>query len=196
MKIYLLSNNPRMTSMWKFFFMNNPEITVICDEFNKFMRQHEVDCVVSPANSFGLMDGGYDLAITAWFGEYLQRKVQKYILDNLCGEQPVGTSIIVDADMNQMKLIHTPTMRTPAAIKDPLVVYSCMRTCLMTAIENKVESIVIPAFGDGYGLLAEEVVAQMMFKAYQQIMNPPSSIDWDYALEWDPDEIQKYNGGF
>lgn len=36
--------------------------------FTDFMDTYDVECVVSPANSFGLMDGGYDLTITMWFG--------------------------------------------------------------------------------------------------------------------------------
>lgn len=42
-------------------------------------------------------------------------------------------------------------MRIPSVIKDPMVIYHCMRTCLMTAMESGIDSIVIPAFGGGCG---------------------------------------------
>jgi O-acetyl-ADP-ribose deacetylase (regulator of RNase III) len=55
----------------------------------------EFDCLVSPANSFGLMDGGTDAAIVRFFGEELMERVQKRILAEYLGEQPVGTSMLV-----------------------------------------------------------------------------------------------------
>ena len=122
MKIYLLDRNASMVHWWKEFFKDVKEIEIVCDDFTRFMDSHDVECVVSPANSYGLMDGGYDLAITDYFGEELPKKVQQYLIDNLYGEQPVGTSIIVDINEKQ-KLIHTPSMRVPSHIKDPMVVY-------------------------------------------------------------------------
>jgi O-acetyl-ADP-ribose deacetylase (regulator of RNase III) len=47
---------------------------------------------VNPANSFGMMDGGIDAAITAFFGIQLMERVQQRILDDFLGEQSVGTS--------------------------------------------------------------------------------------------------------
>jgi hypothetical protein len=57
------------------------------------------------------MDGGVDAAITLFFGGQLQKKVQKYILENFEGEQPVGTSFIIETDNDKHPyLAHTPTM--------------------------------------------------------------------------------------
>jgi O-acetyl-ADP-ribose deacetylase (regulator of RNase III) len=81
----------------------------------------------------------------------------------------------------KQKLIHTPSMRTPSHIKEPLVVYNCMRTCLMLAKQNNIKSIVIPAFGGACGNLEYSLIAEMMFKAYQQIKNPPKEITWEYT---------------
>ena len=103
------------------------------------------------------------------------------IVDNLYGEQPVGTSIIVDAGRNGQRLIHTPTMRIPSEIKDSCLIYQCMRSTLICAYANNVESIVIPFFGGGCGNLHPNIVAKMMWKAYVQIHNPPQKLDWDYA---------------
>jgi len=186
MKIYLLDRNSNICYWWKFYFKDCNNVEIVCDDFAKFMDSHNVECIVSPANSYGLMDGGYDLAISNYFGDSLPKKVQKYILNNLYGEQPVGTSIIVDINDKQ-KLIHTPSMRVPSPIKDPLVVYNCMRTCLMVALENNIDSIVIPAFGGDCGDVNYSVIAELMYKAYLQIFNPPKEISWNYALDWNPE---------
>ncbi|MBO4534548.1 MAG: macro domain-containing protein [Clostridia bacterium] len=150
------------------------------------MRNYRVDCVVSPANAFGLMDGGYDLAITQWFGKQLQQRVQAYILANYYGEQPVGTSFIIDAGRDGQTLIHTPTMRVPSKILDPAVIYQSMRTTLMVAMEGGVQSIVIPIFGGLTGGIDYKLAAQMMWLGYDQIMRPNTTIDWDVV--WDSDD--------
>ncbi|MEJ1715111.1 phage tail protein, partial [Escherichia coli] len=50
------------------------------------------DCIVSPANSFGMMDGGIDKYIVEKFGSQLMIDVQNVIIKEYVGEQPVGTS--------------------------------------------------------------------------------------------------------
>ena len=181
MIIYLLDKNQQTVDAWKLFFGDEPDVKPVCDDFGHFMDTTEVECVVSPANSYGLMDGGYDLAISRWFGWEIAEKVQEYILEHFRGEQPVGSSIIIDSGVKGIKLIHTPTMRVPSNIKDPMIVYTCMRTCLLTAMENNIQSIVIPAFGGGRRSVPTQIVCKMMYEGYKQIMNPPGKLDWDYA---------------
>lgn len=181
MKIYLLDRNSDMTAAWEKYFSKITNVEIVNADFEDFMDTHSVDCVVSPANAYGLMDGGYDYAISEWFGWNLQKKVQKYILDNLYGEQPVGTSIIIDTGKDGIKLIHTPSMRYPDKIRDPLVVYQCMRTCLITAMTNGIHIIVVPAFGGRCGQLPPNTIAQMMWSAWNQLNNVPKEINWNYA---------------
>ena len=67
--------------------------------------------MVSAANSFGLMDGGVDLAITRFFGEPLMQRIQTRILEEYLGEQPVGTSLIVETGHPAHPFVaHTPTL--------------------------------------------------------------------------------------
>ncbi|MBR1846905.1 MAG: macro domain-containing protein [Bacilli bacterium] len=159
-----------MVSAWGKRFRAHREVKVVEGEFAAFMDSHDVEAIVSPANSFGQMDGGYDLAIIDYFGNGLQKAVQRMIAEELYGEQPVGTSVIVDIPGTAKKLIHTPTMRVPGPIKDPLVLYQCMRTALMAAIKEKARSIVIPAFGACCGKIPPETVAEMMGRGYEQIL--------------------------
>ena len=125
------------------------------------------------------MDGGYDYAITKYFGSGLVEQVQKAVLEQWLGEQPVGTSMSVDYE--DIVLIHAPTMRVPSAIVDPMVVYHAMRSTLIEAMRKGVQTMVIPAFGAGCGSLTFDVVAKMMAEAYFQIANPPKRISWEYA---------------
>ncbi len=171
MKIYLLDNNPVICKTWDLYFNGESDVEIVCDEFKHFMDTTDVECIVSPANSFGKMDGGYDLAISEWFAWKQQSLVKEYISKHYYGEQPVGTSFILDTGIKGKKLIHTPTMRTPGSIKEPLIVYQCMRTTLMLALNNGINSIVIPAFGGLCGGLSPQVICELMWKGYEQVLN-------------------------
>ncbi|WP_051533564.1 macro domain-containing protein [Anaerovibrio sp. RM50] len=196
MKVYLLDQHTKTVDMWKLYFGEYREVVPVCDNFAHFMDNTDIECVVSPANSYGLMDGGYDLAISKYFGWELQKKVQQYILDYYYGEQPVGTSFIIETGLRGIQLIHTPTMIIPSKIKDPLVIYQCMRTSLITALKNGIKSIVIPAFGGGCGYVSTQLLCEMMYEGYKQVMNPPEALDWEYAERWRPERDSERKFGF
>ena len=171
MKIYLIDLNPRIVVAWKKEFSGIENVKVIQGEFAQFLDSHpEIDGIVSPANSFGYMDGGYDEAITAYFGAALEEKVQRYIEEHCYGEQPVGTAIVVDIpDAADKKLVHVPTMRLPSPIADPLVVYQCMRITLIEGLRHGLNALLIPAFGGATGGVKPEIIAKYMKLGYQQI---------------------------
>jgi O-acetyl-ADP-ribose deacetylase (regulator of RNase III) len=92
-KLLLVDPQAELCDAWQAAFQGHPEVEVVNGRFEQVL---EYDCLVSAANSFGLMDGGVDLAITNYFGPSLQRRVQQFILDHYNGEQPVGSSFIVE----------------------------------------------------------------------------------------------------
>ncbi len=170
MKIILLDNKSPMCLAWKKYFKDIPNVKVVNEDI-EYYDLSNIDCLVSPANSYGLMDGGYDLALTRMFGNDLQHAVQNYIIDNLYGEQQVGSSIIVDIPNTNKKLIHTPTMRIPSPIVDSEIIYTSMRSTLMCALNNNIKTIIIPAFGGATGMVPFNTIAREMYKAYIQIFN-------------------------
>ena len=183
MDIYLLDINPEITKAWEKEFASYNNFHIVTDEFKHFMDTHKsIECIVSPANSFGYMNGGYDKAITDYFGVEVEKEVQRFINTHLFGEQPVGTSIMVDIPKTNKKLIHTPTMRLPSSIKDEMIIYQCMRSTLMCAIKGKVKSIVIPAFGGATGKAKPSIIAKYMSAAYKQIVEHIKSNKSVYKL--------------
>ena len=92
-ELILVDPNKTLCEAWQEVFENHSNVTIRNDYFENIKS---FDCMVSAANSFGLMDGGVDLAITRYFGRELQYKVQEIIRTKYYGEQPVGTSIIVE----------------------------------------------------------------------------------------------------
>lgn len=182
MEIYLIERDFNKFKYLQLYFKDE-NVILVNESFEKFIKNTRVQCVVSPANSFGLMDGGYDLALTKWYGKELQERVQKYIIENYYGEQPVGSSFIIETRKDNQYLIHTPTMRTPEKIVDTRVIYQCMRTTLMVAKENDIKSVLIPMFGGLTGCVRPQVVAEMMYLGYRQIMGNHKEISWDIIEE-------------
>ena len=170
MKIYLLDRNEGIVEAWKKEFEGEKNVLAVQGDFARFLHAHpEIDGIVSPANSFGYMDGGYDAAITAYFGEELGEKVRDYIDAHCYGEQALGTAIAVTIPGTEKKLLHVPTMRLPSPIREPLLIYQCMRSTLIKALEEGIRAIVIPAFGGATGMVRAGTLAKYMKAGYAQV---------------------------
>lgn len=173
LKIYIVDNEDYKISIFKTIFKDIKNVECVTSDIGWFYNTHikEIDCLVSPANAFGHMTGGYDAALSDIFGWDYQKKVQQYIIDNFYGEQLVGTSFIIDTPLKEVKLIHTPTMQYPSIIKDDMVVYHSMRATLMCALKNDIKCIVIPIFGGACGRINANIASRRMKEAYLQILN-------------------------
>lgn len=180
MRLYLIDISEDKIKSVKKYFGTEENVNCISINFLSFMERYTVDCVVSPANAFGLMDGGYDKAISEYFGEELQKKVQREILGRWGGHQPLGTALTVSAN-EKIKLIHVPTMCVPSKIKDPFLIYECMRATLYEAKSQGIQAIVIPLFGGLTGQVDAETVAKMMWLGYKHVTHPQTEINWDVA---------------
>ena len=203
-KIYLCDYNPAMCEAWKaalnetIYFHEN--IEVFQGSFHDFMKTHsEVEGIVSPANSYGLMDGGYDAAIAEWFGAETVEAVQAAVIKECFGEQPVGSCLIVPVPTSVacgQFILHTPTMRVPSIIEDPEVVYHCTRSCIMEALKAELNTIVIPAFGGCCGKVNPKMIADYMERAFYSFSNVPNELNWRWAYkmsslgEYNPKEVK------
>ena len=145
--------------------------------------------MVSAANSFGLMDGGVDLAIIRYFGLELMDAVQDRILKDFRGEQPVGTSFVIETGHDRHPyLAHTPTMRVPMAITRTDNVYLAM-WAMMLAVERhnasgegrRIETVACPGLGTATGRMPFDEAARQMSCAYRHFLSPPKAISWPYA---------------
>src|SRR5690606_12862050 len=106
-RITIVATDTYLDELFRFYFHEHAEVSVHLGKFEDL----SAECLASPANSFGLMDGGMDQAITDYFGDQLQQRVQQYIIDEYYGEQPIGTSFIIGTKDERIPyLAHTPTM--------------------------------------------------------------------------------------
>lgn len=193
-KLILVDIEPQLCQAWEKRFADLPNIEIVNGYFEALPQ---FDCMVSPANSFGLMDGGVDAAIIRFYGIQLMRRVQQHIIENYFGEQPVGTSFIVETGSQKYPfLAHTPTMRTPLDIRNTDNVYLAMWAMLRVvhhhnaSADRKIEIVACPGLGTGVGLVPYDQAARQMALAYVNYLNPPQRITWGYASE------RQYRVGF
>jgi O-acetyl-ADP-ribose deacetylase (regulator of RNase III) len=140
------------------------------------------DAVVSPANSFGYMDGGIDLAYRNFFGMEIQHRVRRKIHADHFGELPVGQAVIVETNHAQLPfLIVAPTMRVPDRIGDTVNVYLAFRAALIAVINHnrsgrhRIETLRAPALGTGVGRMPIDRAARQMQAAYASVFGES---DW------------------
>ena len=186
-KLILVDPNPALCIAYRERFADLPGAEVVQ---GKFEQLPEFDCMVSAANSFGLMDGGVDLAIIRFFGAELERRVQQRILDEYRGEQPVGTSLIVETGHSRHPYIaHTPTMRVPLSIARTDHVYLAMWAMLLAVSKHNqsgsrpIRIVACPGLGTATGKVPVRRAAKQMALAYRHFLNPPTYIDWTPAIE-------------
>jgi O-acetyl-ADP-ribose deacetylase (regulator of RNase III) len=137
--------------------------------------QARIDSIVSPANSFGFMDGGIDLAYRNFFGLGIQRVVQSVIQDRYGGELPVGSAFL--APTNHQRITHmivAPTMKTPRNIVGTDNVYQATKAALLCAQEANppLERLGVPGMGTGVGGMDSFDAAGQMLKAFLEVLKP------------------------
>ncbi len=135
LQLILVDPQPALCSALAQQFAGLPNVQIVTGYFEQLP---EFDCMVSAANSFGLMDGGVDAAIIRFFGNALMERVQQRILDDYLGEQPVGTSLIVETGNSRHPYIaHTPTMRAPMEIARTDHMYVAMWAMLLAVRRHR-----------------------------------------------------------
>ena len=151
----------------------------------RFQEITEFDCIISPANSFGLMDGGIDLALRNYFGMRIQYNVRKVIERDYYGEQPVGTSFVVFTENEKHTfLAHTPTMRVPYDISKTENVYTAMFAMLRCVANHnkihkaKIKSVLCPGLVTLTGQVEPNEAARQMYQAYFNFHNPTNDMNW------------------
>ncbi len=135
------------------------------------------DAIVSPANSFGYMDGGLDLKYSQFFGWDLEKRLRKHIEEEFFGEIPVGNATIIDIEHGPFKyLISAPTMRVPMDVSKTTNAYLAFKAILENTISHnrinpskQITSIYCPGLGTGEGKLPVDLFAKQVRYAYEAV---------------------------
>lgn len=138
------------------------------------------DAIVSPANSFGYMDGGLDMLYSQHFGWHVQERLQSLIREHHHGELLVGTAEIVDTDNVTIPfLIAAPTMRVPMILTDTVNPYLAARAVFLLIqhgvfragmlegerVSDAVKTVAFPMLGTGVGRVPPDTCARQVRQA-------------------------------
>jgi O-acetyl-ADP-ribose deacetylase (regulator of RNase III) len=145
----------------------------------------ECDAIVSPANSFGFMDGGIDLPYSRHFGWKTQYRLQDLIRKHHHGELLVGTAEIVETENEKIPfMIAAPTMRVPMILRTGVNPYLAARAALLliahgefrsgtnkgTPVGHLVKSVAFPGLGTGVGGVPPDICARQVSAAIQDVL--------------------------
>ena len=175
-KVYLIDSNRNLCSKWEEVFADYQEVEVLNGDY----FQKEADAIVSPANSFGIMDGGLDLVIRDELGSQVESDTQKIILDKYHGEMPVGSAEIIKTNSSRYKhMVCAPTMRIPEKVAYTLNAYQAFRAVLIAInsfnksnIKQPIKSLICSGLGTGAGGMSAIRCAGQMRAAYKTINEP------------------------
>jgi O-acetyl-ADP-ribose deacetylase (regulator of RNase III) len=180
-RINLTAVDPQLADAWQRF----------CGDL-RFVSVHRgsilgVDCdaVVSPANSFGFMDGGIDRLYAEFFGSVIQQRLQTCIQNCHNGELLVGQAEIVRTDRPDAPfVIAAPTMRVPMTLGRSVNPYLAARAIFLLVrfgkfscgelagnpIAEYVKSIALPGLGTGVGRMKPASSARQVRAAIEDFV--------------------------
>jgi O-acetyl-ADP-ribose deacetylase (regulator of RNase III) len=186
LQIYLRALNFRSLEAWRQAFRGAPQISISQGDIFGL----SADAVISPANSFGYMDGGIDLIYSQFFGWDVEERLRNIIIDKYDGEIPVGQAEIVATNHEKVPfLISAPTMRVPMNVAQTAHAYLAFRAALrvvrdwnLTAVDGedakknpnqrqRINSILCPGLCTGEGRMPYDRSARQMRAAYDNIVN-------------------------
>ena len=175
-KLYLIDSKQELCDKWRQVFSNYPEVEVLTGDY----FQQSADAIVSPANSFGIMDGGLDLAIRNELGFQVETDIQEVILNKYHGEMPIGTAEIINTNHDRWSyMIAAPTMRIPENIAFTLNAYIAFRAILIainsfneSQPKRPIKSLICSGLGTGVGSMKPVKCAAQMRAAYKLIKEP------------------------
>jgi O-acetyl-ADP-ribose deacetylase (regulator of RNase III) len=170
MKLILCDQNPEVTAAWRKYFGTDPDVQVSDGD----IFQHRADAIVSPANSFGFLDGGIDLAYSRHFGWEMSERLRETIRDAWSGEIPVGQAAVVATGSADIPwLVSAPTMRVPSNVADTVNAWLAFRAALIAVRQHEsaadIETLLCPGLGTAVGRMPAERCARQMYAAWFSI---------------------------
>ena len=173
MQFHLIAYATELYDAWNNVFAECPDVTVSQGDILTF----KADAIVSPANSFGYMDGGLDLKYSEFFGWELEQRLRDLLVEKYDGELPVGQAVLVETGHADIKyLISAPTMRVPMNGAETVNAYLAFRAIIQAVRAFKqdgrapIATILCPGLATGEGRMPPERCAFQMYEAYRICM--------------------------
>ena len=169
---YLRDKQEAMVEAWEKAFDGLENVRISQGE----IMQVKADAIISPANSFGFMDGGIDLVYSKFFGYQIQQELQSLIIREHNGELLVGQALILLTNNDFIPyLISAPTMRLPMDVSDTINAYLAFRAAIIAVNKfnetnsNPIKSVLCPGLCTATGNMPYTRAARQMAIAYRNV---------------------------
>lgn len=172
MKLHLRDINSEITAAWRVMFADLIASSQVEVSYGDILGAEPADGLVSPANSFGFMDGGIDAVYLMRFGFAFQDRVRAVIESEHAGELPVGSAVLVDTgDQKFPKLVVAPTMRVPGDVSASVNAYLAMRAALLMSARAGLRTLLCPGLGTAVGEMDPTIAARQMRLAWDNVVD-------------------------
>jgi O-acetyl-ADP-ribose deacetylase (regulator of RNase III) len=185
-----------------------PTITILNTSLRQVPSSTKFDLVVSPANSYGRLDGAFDDAISRAFCcppkhgyDTLTEAAQRVLYERWRGFAPPGTCTLVpfpdellgENEWGCRWVAICPTMRWPVRVSwDREVVYECVWSLLCQVEgwnrdckrEERIESILITPIATGIGRVSAAKWAEQFVLAMRHFVDALQRPERWGALSW------------
>ncbi len=173
MKLILCGKSDAVFRAMERAFFDFPEVDVVHGD----ILDVKADAVVSPANSFGWMDGGIDLVYRNAFGEAVEHAAIAKIAQLPRCELHVGGALYVCVAHERIKgVVVAPTMRVPGVVADTDNAYRAFRAALLVARECGVRTLAAPGMATGVGRMHPVQAAEQMCRAWREVSEGQRSV--------------------
>jgi O-acetyl-ADP-ribose deacetylase (regulator of RNase III) len=177
--VYLCDTNAEVVKAWQAFFGRGAKVTISQAD----VLSQQVSVLVSPCNSFGIMEDGVALALHKATDSKLEARFRKLLQDKHAGELPVGQAEIMTTGIAQPeRVIFAPTVRVPQrmnaanvnAFLSTRAAFRMLGQYMRQENEEKggsqIESVAFVGMGTGGGRMSPATAAFQMYEAYCQIV--------------------------
>lgn len=160
------------------------KISLLCASYEQLVQSLPMEkrCgLVAAGNSFGIMDGGLDLAMARVHGPTLPQRIRQRIAAEYHGELPVGCAIT--AEVAGAVIIYAPTMQVPMLLGGTANVYYAMAAAIREGEAADCSVLYVPLLGAGAGGLHPYDAAHQMYMAIRHSREAVTEkgITWDFA---------------
>ncbi len=180
-RIHLVDNDAALVRAWSDAFRDLPTFSIERRDYFDV----RADAMASPANSFGIIDGGLDRAIVETLGPSIQDRVRARIEERHHGELHIGGAEIVETDDSRWPwLIAAPTMRVPEDVSRTVNAYVAFRAILLAVRAHNasgapsIRTLLCSGLATGVGGMPARRCATQMRLAFLQVTGAASLPDF------------------
>jgi len=151
-----------------------PDTYFVCETLDSLLQKYpEINAIVSPANSYGMMNGGIDTDINRLLNGVesdVQQSINKYGKSDYSGRKflPVGQCLILEK--NNMLLFVAPTMLMPQKLDSNSINVAMAFNAIYRNVRKFKKDIIIacPCLGTGVGQMSPFISAWQIKNIFEK----------------------------